>query len=70
MAVIQGMSTRARDGATREKLLRVATSAMSAGHSRRWLFTPERLSLLEQIAELFGASHQSDIAEHHRRVPL
>ncbi len=30
MAVIQGMSTLARDGATREKLLRVAATAMRA----------------------------------------
>jgi hypothetical protein len=30
MAVIQGMSTLARDGASRAKLLRVATSAMHA----------------------------------------
>jgi hypothetical protein len=30
MAAIQGLSTLARDGATREKLLRVASAAMTA----------------------------------------
>jgi hypothetical protein len=30
MAVIQGMSTLARDGASREKLLSIATTAMKA----------------------------------------
>jgi AcrR family transcriptional regulator len=41
MAVIQGMSTLARDGASREKLLRIADAAMAAWPARdgveRWI---------------------------------
>jgi AcrR family transcriptional regulator len=36
MAVIQGLSTLARDGATREKLLRVATAAMRTWPAENW----------------------------------
>ncbi len=36
MAVIQGMSTLARDGADREKLLRIAASAMQAWPQQPW----------------------------------
>ena len=40
MAVIQGMSTLARDGAPREKLLRVAATAMLAWPKRPAPFSP------------------------------